>query len=74
MQMVLNKSQGWFPLGFGKLTKFLQWKLLAPHFVDVLRSKLPVEVKGSSEPSALFIDYGFSSPSPDGETHDDGST
>ena len=74
MQMVLNKSQGWFPLGFGKLTIFLQWKRSIPHFVDVLRLKIPVEAKGSSKPSALFIDYGFSSPSPDGETHDDGST
>ena len=74
MQMVLNKSQGWFPLGFGKLEKFLQWKRSSLHFGDVLRRKLPVEAKGSSKPSALFIDYGFSSPLPDGEINDDGST
>ena len=74
MQRCLNKSQGWFPLGFVNLTIFLQWKCASPHFVDVLRSKLPVEVKGSSELSALFIDYGFSCPAPDGEIHDDGST
>jgi len=74
MQWCLNKSQGWFPLGFGELMEFLHWKRSSPHFGDVMRSKFAVEIGGSSKPSALFIDYGFSLLLPGGENYDDGST
>ena len=74
VERCLNKSQGWFPLGFGKLKKFLQWKRSGLHFDDVLRSKLPVEAEGSRKPSGLFIDYGFSLLLPGGENNDDGSS